>query len=277
MLANYFQRYRHFVAVLAILFPPIVHSQVTILGPGHMDIDFNITAGGVWFTSLNHDVQGEFEVDTNSILYGSSDLMPDGIRTSRPSGNSWNFLGVSAGQDIWVFPQVQGAAPNAVWPGLSTEQTSSSILGNWDPETPLVGSGKWLELSLVGMAYYGTATVHEFSMWSTGTFGTPNVWMSTKDGISGLDAFPMLPGGHSHMNWGFTGEGIYDLTFELSTYLADGTLSVSDPVTVRFGINATAVPEPGRMMLFLTGLGLLVMRRRRQGSGSDVRRDSMEK
>ncbi|RBP48028.1 putative secreted protein with PEP-CTERM sorting signal/surface-anchored protein [Roseimicrobium gellanilyticum] len=249
----------------------MVLSQVTILGPGHMDIDFNVNAGGEWALSLSHDVQGEFPMDTNSILYGSGALMPDGIRTVRPSGSQWNFLGVSSGESIWVFPQVQGAAPNAVWPGLSTEQTSSSILGTWDPETPVVGSGKWMELSLVGMAYYGTATVHEFSMWTTGTFGTPNVWMSTKDGISGLDAFPMLPGGHSHMNWGFTSEGVYDLTFQLRTYLANGALAESDPVTVRFGINAIAVPEPGTIALLVMGGVLTILRRERSVAARNLK------
>jgi surface-anchored protein len=252
-------------AALAVVMHAPAFSQTTILGPGHMDIDFNVDADGLWTLSLSHDTQGDFPVDTNSLLYGGGALMPEGIRTSRPTGSQWNFIGTSAGAPIWIFPQVQGAAPNAVWPGLSTEQTPSSFLGAWDPATPLVGSGKWMELALVDMAYYGTATVHEFSMWSTGTFGAPTAWMSTSNGIDGLDAFPMLPGGHSHMNWGFTGEGIYDLTFEVSTYLADGTFAQSDPFTVRFGINALSVPEPNTAVLLLVGSALMILRRRKSG------------
>ncbi len=45
------------------------------------------------------------------------------------------------------------------------------------------------------------------------------------------------------MNWAFTSEGIYDLTFDASHPAADGTFSISDPFTLRSGVNSTgAVP-----------------------------------
>ncbi len=231
-----------------------------------MDTDFNVSATGVWTLSLSHDIQGEFSINTDTIFYAGGALAPTGNRTSRPAGSQWDFIGTTAGSPIWFFGQTQSATPNSVWPGLSTEQTPASYLGTWDPATPLVGSGRWLELSLVSMEYHGTGAVNNFSMWTTGTFGTPTAWMSTANGITAVDAYPMVPGGHSHMNWGFTSEGVYDLTFIVRTYLADGTLTESDPFTTRFGINATSVaPEPGRMLLMTVAMGAMALRRRREG------------
>lgn len=237
---------------------------VTVLGAGHMDIDFNVNASGVWTMSLSHDEQGEFAVNTDAVLYASNEVTPTGNRTAAPGGASWSFIGTTAGSPIWIFSQVQGFSPDSVWPGFNTEATLASSLQAWDPLPTNVSSGKWIEISLLSMQYTGVGTVNNFSMWSTNSFGVPTSWMSTADGISALDSYYMGAGGHSHMNWGFTSEGIYDLTLQARTYLADGTYSASDPVTVRFGINATSVPEPGRIILLTFSLIALGLRRCRK-------------
>jgi surface-anchored protein len=200
-------------------------------------------------------------------MYLSSTLAPAGSRAMRPSGAAWDFLGVGAGESIWLISQTQSATPNTVWLGLNTESTSASSLQSWDPLHAAVGAGKWMELRLLDVAYYGEGTSNHLSLWINGSFGTPNVWMDTYDGISTTgedDVYYMAPGGHSHMNWAFTSEGIYDVTFQARTFLADGTESTSDAFTVRFGVNATeVVPEPGRSLLLVVGLSAMIIRRHR--------------
>ncbi|WP_081452546.1 choice-of-anchor M domain-containing protein [Verrucomicrobium spinosum] len=243
-------------------------AAITVLGPGHMDFDINVDSSGEWSTSLSHDVQGAFATDTDSVLYLINQSMPTGSRAARPSGSQWSFLGTPAGGNVWILPQTQSASPNAVWLGLSTEGTSASYLGAWDPAHTSVASGQWIELRLLGVEYHGNETNNQFSMWLTDGFGNPNVWMDTADGIAttGLDDVYYMPiGGHVHMNWGFTSMGIYDVTFEARTYLANGSESISEDFTVRFGVNATdVVPEPGRGLLLMLGLSMLLGRRGRR-------------
>lgn len=226
---------------------------LVIFGPGHMDIDFNVI-NDQWELSFSHDDQGDFDIAEPSVLYGD-----DTIRISMPAAPAFAQTGVSAGDNIWIFPQTQ--AGSVVWPGLSTERTVTSQLSNWDPPSTLVGSGSYMMLNLLGVSYTGSGTNNQFSLWSTNGFGNPTFYMSTADGLGSNDAYPMLAGGHSHMNWGFSSEGIYDLTFNVSTQLANGNQLTSDPFTLRFGINQ--VPEPGSLALggLLTAAGL---RRRRR-------------
>lgn len=244
----------------------------TVLGPGHADLRYNVNASGDWSVLVHHDGSGsvpasDHPVGTDTLFYLGSALAPSGSRLSRPAGATWDFLGVPAGSDIWVISQTQSATPNTVWLGLNTEETSTSSLLAWDPAHTSVGSGKWLELRLRDVTYTGSGTNNQFALWVSGSFGTPNVWMDTSDGIATNgtdDVFYMAPGQHSHMNWAFTSEGIYDLTFDARTLLADGTFSISDPFTLRFGVNSTgAVPEPGKSLLALLGLCLALLRRRR--------------
>ncbi|TLD72173.1 PEP-CTERM sorting domain-containing protein [Phragmitibacter flavus] len=248
--------------------PAFVHG-VVIAGPGHMDINMNIDEDGQWTFALDHDGAGSGfeggggsgaftrEADVETVIY-----IPGSKSLNRPSGSTWDFFGVGAGQPLWIFGQNQDQS--FVWPGLNTEETTPGLISTWRPDHPLLtAANSYMELRLTDMQYYGEGTANHFSMWIAGAFGSSNVWMSTANGIDSNDAFFMLPGGHSHMNWGFTSQGIYDLTFVARTML-DGEMVTSDPFTLRFGINATSiVPEPGRVLLLVAGCALMFLRRRR--------------
>jgi len=247
-----------------------IGTAATIFGPGHMDLSLNVSAAGIWTSELQHDGNGsDFDsgpgagavnepANTESVIF-----VPEERALTRPSSAVWNFLGAEPGGNVWIFPAVQNV--NIPFLGLNTETTPSSGLGIWDPAHAAVSSGRWIELRLTNMQYTGNALSPDFSMWTIQSAGSPNVWMNTSNGIAtdGTDdVYLMAPGGHSHMNWGFSELGIYDLTFQGSTTLSNNEQSVSDPFTIRFGVGV--IPEPGTAALSLiTGL-LFLLKRRRQ-------------
>jgi surface-anchored protein len=72
--------------------------------------------------------------------------------------------------------------------------------------------------------------------------------------------------GHSHANWGFTAEGVYDVQMQISGTLADGTTYVSSDVeTFTFLVGSSTVPEPGAIALLASGVvGVLLSSRLRR-------------
>ncbi len=248
-------------------------SGASVFGPGHMDLRLNYSAG-VWTSEMRHDGtdstidsgpgSGSITVPANT---GSVIFTTEEQSLTRPPGLQWDFLGTPAGADVWIFPATQNV--QVPFLGMNTEATPSSGLGVWDPAHTAVASGKWVEVRLLNMRYTGESVTPNFSMWTIQSGSTPNVWMSTANGIAtdGTDdGYYMIPGGHAHMNWGFNALGIYDLTFQGITTLAGNEQSVSDPFTLRFGIGA--IPEPSTAVLCLGSCLLTLLKRRRPCEGN---------
>ncbi|MGE9268208.1 MAG: choice-of-anchor M domain-containing protein [Verrucomicrobiales bacterium] len=246
----------------------------TVFGPGHLDLRVNVDDSGEWSMDLKHDGNGSSldpstwtdpvvePADSSSVLF-----IPEERSLTRPGAATWDFLGTAAGGEVWIFPSTYSGY--VVFPGFSAEETLAADLGLWEPEHASVGSGRWIEIRLLAMDYYGESAQADFSMWTT-PGSTPNVWMQTANGIASDgtdDVFLMSPGGHTHMNWGFTGVGVYDLTFQARTSLSSGAESVSTPFTLRFGVGTTAIPEPGILISGSLGLLTLLVRRRSSGAG----------
>jgi len=148
-------------------------------------------------------------------------------------------LGASAGQSIWILPQAQNESLPFL--GLATEELAQSEWGNL---TFTLGN-------VVSPSGSG-----EFAIWQTGSFGELLLNMSTAD--PGADVISLLPGVHSHYNYGFSEAGTWQIEITVSgTHSTDGFKSSTETLTFH------VVPEPSAALLGGLGiLGLLVRRRR---------------
>lgn len=203
-----------------------------------------------------------YQLDYNSVVGGAPvgtfaggpvSFAPDSIITyvpnpsiARPAGSQYDFLGNNAGDPVWLIPQVQDSAKP--WLGFSSEDLSAA---NW------VGG---LQFSLIDAV---TPAGGYFSLWNTGIFGAPSVFLDTADGIGADDVFNYALNTHAHYNWGFTQPGIYELTFKVvGNNVTDGLKEATATYTFAVG----AVPEPSSAALILAGGGLLLAGYRRRRS-----------
>ncbi|MFM7539139.1 MAG: choice-of-anchor M domain-containing protein, partial [Planctomycetota bacterium] len=139
-----------------------------------------------------------------------------------------------AGAPIWVLPAIEN--PNLPYLGISTEEVA---MGKFNK-----GS---LKLSLAHVSGPG-----EFIIYTVDGVGAVTVGMSTVDGIGTDDTISLLEGSHGHRNWAFTAAGRYEVGFEASATLPDGTqvsdhgvfvFSVDNMGKVSFASAASAVAE----------------------------------
>ncbi|MCB1069466.1 MAG: TIGR03769 domain-containing protein [Verrucomicrobia bacterium] len=241
-------------AILALAAVP-AHADIWTSGHGDFGLgylpspDFEIEPhwhleGGIVDGVPQDDV--EFEADELIVQVPLSTFDYVTTQGGRAVGAAWDPIGVAAGVSYWFLPQANSGAGGAAALGSPFVGIGSEELD------PLDWTGN-LTLTLTGMTGPG-----QFSMWTDGL--GPTFYMSTADGISSADSYSVTPGSHSHVNWGFTAPGTYELTFEASgTHNTDGSVS-GGPTTFSFNV----VPEPGSVALFgLGGLLLMATQRRR--------------
>ncbi|TYR15917.1 anchored repeat ABC transporter, substrate-binding protein [Corynebacterium urealyticum] len=72
----------------------------------------------------------------------------------------------------------------------------------------------------------------------TGTFGTPEIFFSSHDGLDDKDAAELPAGAHTHMSWAFSEPGVYKIHLRAGA----GAQRVEDVLTVAVGLPATS-PE----------------------------------
>lgn len=181
-------------------------------------------------------------------LAADEEYAPDGLvawvadpSIARPPGAQWDFLGTASGSPLWFLPQALD--PLKPFLGIASEELDPA---DWNS----------LKLSLV---QFSGPDGGQFSLWQADLFGNPEVKMTTADGISGVDAVSLVPGGHGHFNYGFTAPGVYELEFQWDAdHKTDGPVSA----TATFAFGVTAVPEPGPAALLALGGAALLWRRR---------------
>jgi len=196
----------------------------------HGDIGIEYEGG------TDFELHYHFEDGVNGVPPEDIELEPDDayIRVADAAkispAPSLSFLNPGGG-DIWVLPQSNsgpgGAGTLGVpYVGLATEELNPG-------QFPF---GVDWELS----AFSGPG---DFALWQDG-LGGPFVYMRTNDGVGGPgDTFSQAVGVHDHLNYGFTSEGVYDVTFTVTS----------------------TVPEPGSVLTLASfgAVGMLVRRRRR--------------
>lgn len=177
-----------------------------------------------------------------------------GAPIARPAGAQWNFLAANAGDSVWFLPQ--SSDPAKPFLGIGTEELlpaewTTPLTWTFNSISTISGApasfALWQEL-------LGTPTVIASSLTPTpGVGGVPNSW------TQGADS-------HDHFNFGFSGEGVYEVSLSISgTKIGANAGTYSDTAVFRFATgNAIAtVPEPhSLMMVGYAVVGCLAYRRR---------------
>jgi len=154
----------------------------------------------------------------------------------RPAGSQWDFLGVAAGEPVYILPS-SGVPDTLPYLGFSTEDPSLNI---FDDE---------ITISLIGMTGPPGST---FALYTSSSnvpmIGTP---------LSSSGSVSLEVGDHAHYNWSFSHTGEYELTFRF--FAIDGNDDEFEGTTA-FAFHI--IPEPSGMWLLLAAaVGFLILRR----------------
>lgn len=192
--------------------PAVLAAGHVDLGPRHVDDEW---------TLLIHDdaAQPVWRDPDRTVLQ-----VTDAALQTVPDDPVYEFLGVPAGTDVHVVPQVQH--PDVVWVGWNTQ----------DPRVmQTIDRGVTLELADVD----GPG---ELIMYlQSGTFSEPQVlWRSTE--ATGQPMWVEV-NTHTHANWVFTAPGVYLVAVRVSADLVGGE-QVSAVRHLRFAVgDATSTDE----------------------------------
>ncbi len=141
-----------------------------------------------------------------------------------PEDPAYEFLGVDAGEQVYVVPQVQN--PDVVWLGWNTQ----------DPRV-MQSIDRGVTLSLLGVDGPGTLTTY----LQSGNFAAPEpLWRSVEPKAQ---PFWAEVNTHTHANWVFTAPGVYLIAVQVSADLISGE-TVSATRMLRFAVgDGTSVDE----------------------------------
>ena len=237
----------------------------TTITDQHVDLDV-ILLGGSLSGTIHGDDAGEVDPADGLLFDG-----PLGTTGLESPGGAYSFLGVAAGETIYVWPQ--GGEPDRMYLGFAAESMAPGTLHSYfESDLRVAGTAPWIKISLSAVRYHaapGESGPAHFSLWQTDSSGAPTAWMSTSDGgITAADAAWILEGGHVHYNWGFSKRGYYEVDLVFSAYEGGTeTFLQSDAQTFHFGVEylPASIPEPNVAAL-LAGSGMLFLLRRRPRS-----------
>jgi len=131
------------------------------------------------------------------ITYDATNVVftvPDAAKVLLPPG--FEVFG-NEGDPLWILPQSQN--PQLLYMGFSAEGIPSGTFNG--PAT----------ISLTSIQGPG----HVF-LWQFDGLSGMRLVMNSRDGLSPEDATRPITGSHEHFNWGFTTNGIYQVTFQAS-------------------------------------------------------------
>jgi surface-anchored protein len=161
-----------------------------VLTTEHVDL-FTVQYNGSWNFFVSDDDNAIFHSPNAALNYVAA-----GAKTVQPAGSQWNFIGAGAGNDVWILPQSQN--PDLLYAGARTIVNPGVFAGG-------------IQVQLRSVEGPG-----DFSLYSSGSFGTPTVRSASADGINGSDAWSVPAPGHVHYNWAFTQAGIYAVEISAS-------------------------------------------------------------
>jgi surface-anchored protein len=194
---------------------PVTYSFIVegVLTDQHTDIQvvYNAAAGTNALSLIARDVtDGNIDYPTNKVLL----IVAEAAKLTLPAGTPFG----NEGDSLWAIPQSQEAG--LLYLGTSAEGISSGIFNG-----PLT-------LRLKSVTGPGN-----FFLWQADQFGGFNIQMNSSDGISDADFHTQLIGSHEHFNWGFTTNGVYFVTLQVSGQrVGETTNTFSAPATFRFDV-----------------------------------------
>ena len=207
---------------------------------GHADIGLAVEDDGALFLHYHFGV-GSAMLDGTAATTANEELTPaeayvrvsDAAMTTAPF--AIDFLGASQGDPLWILPQTQNS--NLAFLGIASEELDPAVY------------------SAAGFRMTGFNGPGNFALFQAGSFGGFNTFFRSNDGVDPMvDFLPSVIGSHDHYNFGFTQEGVYDVTLEGFTTDNLGN-TLTDSGTFRFAVgSATAVPEPSSLVLMVAGV-----------------------
>lgn len=129
-----------------------------------------------------------------------------------------------------VIPLVENANLDTVWLGLR-------VIGKGTAQ----GADR---SSLVHLRLKSVDGPGDLTAYITGTFGHPQIYYSTSDGVDERDDVELPTDAHTHMSWAFSKPGVYKEIFEGTLSTAKGDTSIgSTTVTIAVGADPRTIPE----------------------------------
>jgi len=184
----------------------------TLIAEGEIDFEVAYEDGALGMGLLDEAAEREY-APADVIL-----VSQPAARQVVPSNAEFRFLG-TPGSAAYVLPQDE--TEGLLFLGIAGDEIEAGVFAD---ET--------VRLELVSVSGPG-----EFALYDVDSFGSPTVFMNTRDGISSADVFPITVGSHTHVNWAFSQSGEYQISFKASgTPMADNQPVESEAVTLTFRI-----------------------------------------
>lgn len=221
------------------LWATLVVSLLTVRGraqplpytEGHMDVamTFNGTTFIGWWKNDGATVDGQvtFTDYLADEIYALAIFDANTPPPLRPSGSQWDFLGVAAGEPIYILP-ASGDPDTIPYLGFSTEMSG---LDSFDEIT-------------IMLTDFSGPTGSTFAIYLSPT----NIPMQFIGGNIQGPGITLDVGDHVHYNWSFSHLGDYTLTFTFSG------ISGGDPFSGSADYVFSIVPEPSSLALVWLGL-----------------------
>ena len=200
----------------------------------HLDLAFNYIAGE-WQATADVDYESgtEFVPSDEVVIFA----LP-GAETTRQEGSEFDFIGVEAGEPVWILPQNRN--PDIAYPGFAVDRTDNGTFARYFESDPRIDAERdWVKIELVEVRGPEGAHFGSYSTIERQAGELVGVWMSTSDGITPDDAFWQREGGHSHANFFFTKPGVYEVDLKASGFIDVNDNRVFDP-----GLDVFTESEP---------------------------------
>ena len=213
----------------------VVEFAFEILDDGSMEMPVMVFSDGEIDLEVAFE-DGEFELvlldEVNEREIEASDGILAGVAATLepvPNDPAFGFLG-NPGDRIFILPQ--------------DEQEGILFLGIAGDEIP---AGEF-ENDSVGLHLVGVNGPGNVFLYGTDEFGGPTTYFNSANGLDGEDVFPVSVGGHSHLNWGFSAAGQYEVSLQASGVTAgSGETLRSEAVSFFFEVMEPEVFNQGEL------------------------------